>query len=80
MSYTLTKKGQVTIPKHVREKLGVKPGEAVDFRITDGGDVIVRPANAPRRTPRPISELIGAWGPGLTTDEVLRMTRGDDDE
>jgi antitoxin PrlF len=32
----VTSKGQVTIPKKVREKLGVQPGEAVGFEEKDG--------------------------------------------
>jgi AbrB family looped-hinge helix DNA binding protein len=32
----ITSKGQVTIPKEIRERLGVEPGDALDFRIEDG--------------------------------------------
>jgi AbrB family looped-hinge helix DNA binding protein len=38
----LTSKGQVTIPKAVREHLGLRPGDTVEFRIVEG-EVIVRP-------------------------------------
>jgi AbrB family looped-hinge helix DNA binding protein len=40
---TLTSKGQVTIPKSVREFLRVKPGDRLDFVISDDGLVFVRP-------------------------------------
>ena len=40
---TVTSKGQVTIPKSVREKLGVKQGDKVDFRVGDDGTVSVVP-------------------------------------
>jgi len=43
----LTSKGQVTIPKEVREHLGLKPGDAVSFRIADG-HVIVEPVESRR--------------------------------
>ena len=33
MSTTLTSKGQVTIPKHVRQKLGIRTGSRVSFRL-----------------------------------------------
>jgi AbrB family looped-hinge helix DNA binding protein len=39
---TLTSKGQVTIPKPVREFLGVQPGDRLDFVIGDDGRVLVR--------------------------------------
>ena len=39
---TLTSKGQVTIPKAVREILRVDAGDQVDFVVTDRGDVLVR--------------------------------------
>lgn len=33
----VTRKGQVTIPKHIRDKLGIEPGGEVEF-IDEGGD------------------------------------------
>ncbi len=39
---TITSKGQVTIPKQVREALRVKPGDRLDFVIADDGRVLVR--------------------------------------
>lgn len=46
---TLTSKGQVTIPKPVREFLGVKPGDRLDFVIGDDGRVLVRAGTASAR-------------------------------
>lgn len=40
---TLTSKGQVTIPKEVRERLGLKEGDRLVFRFDDQGNVLVRP-------------------------------------
>ncbi len=40
---TITSKGQVTIPKSVREQLGVKSGDKVDFRVSEDGTVSVVP-------------------------------------
>lgn len=40
---TLTSKGQVTIPKAVRELLGVHAGDALEFEV-EQGKVAVRPA------------------------------------
>ena len=38
---TLTSKGQITLPKAVREALAVHPGDTVAFRIRDDGTVTV---------------------------------------
>jgi AbrB family looped-hinge helix DNA binding protein len=42
---TVTSKGQVTIPKQIREFLKVKAGDQLDFVIADDGRVLVRPGN-----------------------------------
>jgi antitoxin PrlF len=44
MSTTMTRKEQVTIPKPIRDLLGLKPGSAVDFKVTDEGQVLLIPA------------------------------------
>jgi antitoxin PrlF len=41
---TLTSKGQVTLPKKIREFLKVKPGDLIDFVIDREGNVVVRAA------------------------------------
>ena len=50
---TVTSKGQVTIPKAVREILRVEAGDQVDFVVTDRGDIVVRGAS------RDVRELRG---------------------
>jgi antitoxin PrlF len=40
---TITSKGQVTLPKKVREALKVGPGDQIDFVVEDSGQVSVRP-------------------------------------
>ncbi|HEY5870172.1 MAG TPA: AbrB/MazE/SpoVT family DNA-binding domain-containing protein, partial [Candidatus Tectomicrobia bacterium] len=40
---TLTSKGQLVIPKDIREYLHLQPGDRLDFIIRDDGDVILRP-------------------------------------
>ena len=43
-SSTITSKGQVTIPKQIREFLGVKEGDRLIFRLDESGKVILQPA------------------------------------
>ncbi len=42
-STTLTSKGQVTIPKAVRDELGLREGDRVAFRVLEDGTVVVEP-------------------------------------
>ena len=41
---SLTTKGQTVIPKAIRDLLGLKPGDSLDFVVEDNGDVLIRPA------------------------------------
>ena len=38
---TLTSKGQLTMPKAIRERLGLREGDRVEFRVTENGQVLV---------------------------------------
>lgn len=38
---TITSKGQITVPKEIREHLGVAPGDRLSFQIGSGGEVVV---------------------------------------
>ena len=42
----MTSKGQVTIPKRVRDALRLMPGDSVDFAVDSAGHVVVRKAAA----------------------------------
>ena len=51
MSTTVTSKGQVTIPKRVRDLLGIGPGSVVDFeRGPDGRIVLIKVEKRPDQT------------------------------
>jgi AbrB family looped-hinge helix DNA binding protein len=72
----ITIKGQVTIPKPVRDRLGVKPGDEVAFELDADGRVIVRKA---RGKPKPsrFAGLRGRAGKGPSTAEIMALTRGE---
>jgi antitoxin PrlF len=40
---TVTSKGQITLPKPVRDKLGLRPGDRVAFREREDGTIVVEP-------------------------------------
>lgn len=44
MSTMLSVKGQVTIPKQIRDALGLKPGMPVDFAVNQEGEVVIHTA------------------------------------
>jgi antitoxin PrlF len=73
----VTEKGQVTIPKDLRDELGIGAGSEVVFeRVGDG--VLVRKAiGTPGRGQRLVERLRGRGDVGMTTDEILALTRGD---
>ncbi len=50
MSTAVTVKGQVTIPKRVRDSLALTPGTRVEFAVNDAGDVVLRRARGRRPT------------------------------
>ena len=66
MEAAITSKGQVTIPKSIREHLRVKPGDRVKFFIHPDGTVVILPK-------LPVSALRGVlrWnGPPATIEEM----------
>ncbi len=81
MATLVTSKGQVTIPKPVRDLLGIAPGSAVEFEVaTDGRVVLTKAGAAAARQPLSRFErLRGAAGQGgMSTDEIMALTRGGD--
>ena len=75
MPTTVTTKGQVTIPKAVRDRLGIKPGNAVAFELAADGRVVLVKVGGRRAVSR-FEALRGRAGNGLTTDEIMALTRG----
>jgi len=68
ISARISKSGQVTIPAEIREKLGVKPGDVVLWRVDDDGKIEVE------RVKYKFEDLIGIFGPlpeGMTMDELI---------
>jgi len=82
MANNVTSKGQVTIPKKVRDRLGIAAGSAVAFELTDAGEVVLRPVvrSGGRRPARPpksrFAKLRGRATVKMRTEEILALTRG----
>lgn len=72
----VTSKGQVTIPQEIREALGLLPHAEVEFQL-DGDSVRLRKARTGRgRGSALIGRIRGTAPAGLSTDEIMKLTRG----
>jgi antitoxin PrlF len=75
----ITSKGQVTIPKGIRDEFGLLPGTEVEF-VAEGGQVKVHKLEGDRSRGREIVEHLRNASGGdidLSTEEIMRMTRGE---
>ena len=80
MAHQVTVKGQVTIPKRVREYLGIRPGSGVEFEVGPKGDVVLRKAGRPSNARSRFAALRGTRRTGMTTDEIMNLLRGYDED
>jgi AbrB family looped-hinge helix DNA binding protein len=80
----VTSKGQVTIPKQIRRRQGIRVGSEVEF-VEQGGSIVV--TKAPQRTRRAekaeeafiayLDRVTGIVDIGMTTDAFMQLLRGE---
>jgi AbrB family looped-hinge helix DNA binding protein len=70
MKTIVAERGQVTIPKILREKLGIRPGAVLDFQIQNGKLVATKVTSTD-----PIEQVYGCFGTSLSTDTLLKELR-----
>ncbi len=75
MRSRVSEKGQVTIPKPIRERLGIRPGEVLEFDEDAGGAVVARKA----ATRSAVDELYGVLRVAGGTDRLIDRLRGEPD-
>lgn len=80
----VTSKGQVTIPKPVRDKIGITAGTEVEFRV-DGDIVTLRRAKVKARAGKTRGDEIVEALRGsrtrhreMSTEDLMQLLRGDD--
>ena len=79
MATTMTVKGQVTIPKKVRDALRLAPGDGVDFDVNGEGQVVVLKAGSrPSRRRDRFEAARGKAPVKWRTDELMALLRGAD--
>jgi antitoxin PrlF len=80
MATALTSKGQVTIPKRIRDALGLSPGAAVEFTLNEQRQVVLQPAVGARQR-KPVADRFEAargkadirW----RTRDLMKLLRSD---
>jgi antitoxin PrlF len=80
MGTILTSKGQVTIPKHIRDALRLLPGEPVQFVVNAAGELVIQPAPRPRRSknsPDRFDAVRGSADVKWRTDALMKLLRSD---
>ena len=78
MPTKLTSKGQVTIPKRIRDALHLQPGAAVEVSVNAGGEVVLhRPHPARKGSPRKdrFDAVRGRADVPWCTDELMKLLR-----
>ena len=71
MKAIVAERGQVTIPKSLRDKLGIRPGTELEF-IAKDGTLVARKAKTD-----PVSQVIGCLAGRIDTDKFIRTVRGE---
>jgi antitoxin PrlF len=74
MKSVVSEKGQVTIPKALRDRLGIRPGTELDFEA-DRGRLVARKLNAED----PVDAVYGILKAEGSTDEIIEELRGESD-
>ena len=75
----ITSKGQVTIPVELRELFGLFPHSEVEIVQSQKGLLIKKKEKANQRGNKLIRHMAGTSTVKMTTDEIMRLTRGDND-
>ncbi|MDA0248538.1 MAG: AbrB/MazE/SpoVT family DNA-binding domain-containing protein [Proteobacteria bacterium] len=78
MSTMLSVKGQVTIPKQIRDALGLKPGMPVDFAVNQEGEVVIHKAGGTgKRKPDRFESARGKADIKWRTQDLMALLRDD---
>lgn len=70
---TVSEKGQVTIPKALRDRLGIRPGEVLEFREDRQGRLVAAKASTHEDV---WDRVTGILDSGRSTDEIIEELRG----
>jgi antitoxin PrlF len=76
---TVTSKGQVTIPLHIRRATNIQPGSKVFFEVNpDGNPVLFQCKPVKKCKPDRFDQVAGTADIKWRTDELMALLRGED--
>ncbi len=81
MATSLTSKGQVTIPKHIRDTMQLESGCEIEFQVNDQGEIVlhkVEPAARRTRKKDRFEAVRGKADIKWQTHELMALLRGED--
>ncbi|MCW2749149.1 MAG: AbrB family transcriptional regulator [Aeromicrobium sp.] len=73
----VTEKGQITIPKALRDALGIGAGTEVEFERQKDAIVVRKATTGATRGSRLVDRMRGRGDVEMTTDEIMALTRAD---
>jgi AbrB family looped-hinge helix DNA binding protein len=76
MLSTVSEKGQITVPKRLRERLGIHPGDRLDL-VEDAGRLVA--TKTVLGNGDPVDAVYGILSLDMSTDEAIRALRGEPD-
>ena len=72
MKAKVAERGQVTIPKVLRDNLGIRPGTILEFREKAGQIIVVKVEELDA-----VDKIYGTLGTGRRSDDIIRDLRGE---
>ena len=75
----ITSKGQVTIPMDIRERFGFLPNTEIEF-IEEDGRIFLKKAEPSFVRETPFEYVRGTSDAGMSTEDIMKLTRGEDFE
>jgi len=72
MKAKVAERGQVTIPKALRDRLGIRPGTMLEFSERSGKLIVVKIEES-----NVVDQVYGSLKSGRRSDDIMRMLRGE---
>ncbi|HEX8209562.1 MAG TPA: AbrB/MazE/SpoVT family DNA-binding domain-containing protein [Longimicrobium sp.] len=70
--------GQVTIPQHMLDQIGLLPDTEVELTVMDDGVLVRKVREKPADAHLYFKQMRGRFKGGMSTDEVMALTRGEE--
>lgn len=73
----ITSKGQVTIPKEIRDEFGLLPHTEIEFKVKNQQIYLIKLEKKSKRSKTLIEKMRGKGTVKMTTDQIMALTRGE---